>query len=60
MFAKYKIDYIDRRIYRQCEEISQQVKNLNLGTLQQLEQQLEAKRRLLEEMRDMIIRMGKN
>ena len=52
--------YVDRRIYRQCEEISQQVKSLNLGTLRQLEQQVEAKRRLLEEMREMMIKMGKN
>lgn len=35
------------------------MKNLNMGTLKQLEQQLEAKKRLMDEMREMIVRMGK-
>lgn len=36
----YKECYQNRRIYRQCEEISEQVKKVNMGTLKQLEQQL--------------------
>lgn len=42
------MSYIDRKIYRQCEEISKQVKNLNMGTLAQLDQQLQAKKKLMD------------
>ena len=51
MLPEYLFFYLDRKIYRQCEEISEQVKKVNMGTLKKLEQQLEAKRRLMEKMR---------